>query len=578
MHNPFPFKRIAEIISRHRWSICAGTISLVLANLFAFYFIKAEQYIYYWDFVNYWSKFIHLSETFSEDIVGALKILIHSVHHGGYNYLPAVFLMPFGLIGGCSRSVYILSIVNVYSLAAVFSLIIVHQRICRMCRIDSVFAPIVAIATVFLSPNFWDPILYGYPEVGGLFLINIILLLYFTSPYERQRSRRLILIALLISFLILFRRAFAYWGMGFYVSLLIVEGGGLFLKRKGRWAHFSTILSRISLQVLCSIIFLFILAPFATFFLIKTNHVDIHSAYRLSDSLFHGLAGVGKSFGLFFMALSMAGAVVGLKCQRTRKLSIFLIVQWVLIFILYSKTQDFYPHHLYILMPALYIWCALFISYLMAKIKRFQLLIVAVFAMIFLLNFIEAFTQGTFWYSRICPRLFTNIQHLPLKRNDLKEIERLLYVMERTAVNPDDRVYVLASSQGINSSILSSAPLVLHRHYDIARKIERTHDVDKRDGFPRRLLTARYVIVADPLQFHLAPRDQEVVGIPADMFLRNEGIAESFIKLPFEFRLDNDVLLYIFKKVKPFKRSHLVDLSLQLKRRYPSRPYLYQID
>ena len=101
--------------------------------------------------------------------------------------------------------------------------------------------------------------------------------------------------------------------------------------------------------------------------------------------------------------------------------------------------------------------------------------------------------------------------------------------------------------------------------------------MDKFEGFPQELLTARYVIVTDPIQYHLRPGDQRVVGIPAELIVTGKNIGTSFVKLPYEFFLDGGVKCYLYKKIKEFDRSDLTMLSQMFRNYYPDRPNIYHI-
>jgi len=119
--------------------------------------------------------------------------------------------------------------------------------------------------------------------------------------------------------------------------------------------------------------------------------------------------------------------------------------------------------------------------------------------------------------------------------------------------------------------------LNMTRRTSYIEKIFSTNDVDKRDGFPQQFLTAQYVIVADPIQYHLNSYDQRIVGVPAELVLKGEGIGASFEKLPYEFNLDENVKAYIYKKIKPFTNLDLEALSKLFKDYYPDRQNIYEI-
>ena len=173
--------------------------------------------------------------------------------------------------------------------------------------------------------------------------------------------------------------------------------------------------------------------------------------------------------------------------------------------------------------------------------------------------------------------MFTNIRHQPLVRNDFKEIDRLLTVLTELMTGPRDSVYVLASSDALNSNLLNSAWMTFPQHRNVCKKVPKTSDIDIRHGFPKPLLTASYVLVGDPVQYHMNPKNQRVVGIPAGLFLERKGIAASFEKLPYHFHLDGNANIYIFKKTGPIPDSAVADLSERLKQYYPDRENVYKI-
>jgi len=108
-------------------------------------------------------------------------------------------------------------------------------------------------------------------------------------------------------------------------------------------------------------------------------------------------------------------------------------------------------------------------------------------------------------------------------------------------------------------------------------QILNTHDVDKRDGFPSKFLTARYIVVAYPIQYHLRPEDQRVVGTLAEFIMDGGNIGISYKQLPYEFALDKGVRVYIYEKVRPFKKTDIDSLSELFRKHYPDREYLYKI-
>jgi hypothetical protein len=160
----------------------------------------------------------------------------------------------------------------------------------------------------------------------------------------------------------------------------------------------------------------------------------------------------------------------------------------------------------------------------------------------------------------------------------MKEINNLLDSLATLVKNNDGTIYVLSSTSRLNDEILRSACRSYTHTPAVCKNILFAHHVDKRDGFPFQFLTARYVVIADPIQYHLRPEDQRVVGILADEILNQRGIGLSFRALNYNFTLDNNVKAYIFEKITPFRRSDLDQLSRLFLTHYPDKKELFTID
>jgi hypothetical protein len=549
-------------------------IFLMAANLFTINFISRENYLYFWDYSNYWEKVVRISDQIVTEPYSTIRSLIYSVREDDWNLFPAFLLMPVTFFFGSSRLAYILSIVNIFAFAAVGSFAFLHIRLSKLAGYSSPILPLISVGVVLLSPNFWNALLYGYLDVGGVAIINLILLLYLQSSSSKNSSFNSWLISLLIPIAILFRRYYVYWGVTFYIASVVEQCYSLFRERPFRLNDYVKILFRLGLQASISALFLIAVAPTFTVRSLTTNYADIYSPYRFHNSLLESFSQVFHGFGLLAFSIFIVGAVQSIFDKTTRHFSIFLLVQWLVIFYLYSKTQDFGPHHFYLLLPAMLLFSALFITRLF---MRYGVVVWSGVILLLIMNFLSAFSSQELWYRKPLAWILTDIRHPPLVRGDVGEIDRMLAVLTETLTDPGDRVYVLASSNIVNWSILRNARLSLNRHAEISKRILATNDWDKRDGFPQRLLTTKYVIVANPIQYHARPSEQRVVGIPAQLILDGKNIGKSFIKLPYQFNLDGGVKAYLYKKMTSFDDSDLGALSQMFKNYYPDRPNIYQI-
>jgi hypothetical protein len=567
---------IGDLICKHKKAIMGYGLFLIIANILAYYYVKSEHLIYYWDQVNYWLKFKYICSHIFHPI-DILRTLFYSIREDDYNYLPAFLLMPFGVLFGTSRVAFILSIVNILVLSATISFVILSNKLKAITGHATSYIYYIAMGIALLIPNYWQPVLAGLPDIGGVLLANILLIIYLSSYRQEIRWPQLLAIAILIPVLILFRRWYLYWGVAFFGAYLIEECVMAATTRQYPRSIYWKNIYRILVVAVISGVSVLIIAPTFVHRIIGTSYSDIYSYSRNSDNLGQSFMFLFDRFGLFYMTLFMLGAAFAVKNDKTRRFSIFLITQWLIIFILFSRTQDFDIQHLYLLMPTMMILIVLFITYWLDGIRRFRPLIISGLIFAVLMNFLTAFSPKKGWYTKPFPWVYTQFSQPPIVRNDIGEIDRMLAALEHLVANPDQKVYVLASSGRFNCQILSLAYLSIGRHVGIANHILWTNDVDKRDGFPNQFLTAKYVIITAPIQYHARPEDQRIVGIPAELIESQKGIGKAYKKLPYVFNLDNNVKAYIYEKTMPLRDVDINALSEQLRTYYPDKPNIYTI-
>lgn len=112
---------------------------------------------------------------------------------------------------------------------------------------------------------------------------------------------------------------------------------------------------------------------------------------------------------------------------------------------------------------------------------------------------------------------------------------------------------------------------------NLKKNILISNDVDKRDGFPFQLYKSDYVVVADPPGFHILPEDQKIIVILAEQFLSKQTIGNAYVKLPFEFTLDDGRQVFIYQKERKFTSEELLKISQMFTEYYPSNKEKFEI-
>jgi hypothetical protein len=136
-----------------------------------------------------------------------------------------------------------------------------------------------------------------------------------------------------------------------------------------------------------------------------------------------------------------------------------------------------------------------------------------------------------------------------LFREDYQSILDLVGYLRRLST-PEKQFYIASSSYILNYSIITVAE---EQHFGKSIvSIARTTNIDSRDFYPlNSLLKSHYVVVANPIQYHVAPQEQKLVKGVVDVFDQNLAIAQDFTLLPQTFALEYGVTVQIYERIRP---------------------------
>lgn len=515
-------------------------------NFFVFSFISREKFLYFWDYAGYWDKYQTLGLLLKSDPMPALTLVVSSMQNEDYNFLTAFILQPFYFFFGGSRLSYILALTNLFLIPALllFNLLIVKLAR-RAFQTNSLLQINFFSTALFLSLGMiLVPLLLGYVDIAGLILIFTIYILFFHQQFEEISLLRSLILGSLLALLIVLRRPFIFWSMAFLLLITAEIFLKLFYQEKDFINHGLKLITK----------FVFIITSFgATLLFLSTslihkifsvNYNFLYAAYKGEEGVAEYIRNGQRLFnfsGLIIIFLFISSLFFLLIRGKMRRIGFYLAGQFIIIFILFSQTQDFTIHHFYLLTPSIIISISLFLIYLSQKLKNtlaktlYTLTILSVLVLIFTATFYPDFNKNI----KAQPPLFPSLVHKPLTRNDLPEINRIVLTLNGL-VQESDFIYVLSSSSVFSDEILKQACT------GRCGQILPTSHVDNRDGFPTQFYKADFVLVADPIQYHLKPENQKVIGILAQQFLKNEN--QNFEKLDQEFHLEKDVKVYIYKK------------------------------
>ena len=148
------------------WLFLASIIALlVFANLFLFWYLRQERFIYFWDLSYYEWQFRFMVHRFQEGFLSGLFSLFLSVLLTEHSFLAATFLAPLGLLFGTERSVYLFAVLNMFAIPAAILIGAVFARAVALTGERRVIFAIIPILVLFAPPQFWLPIVRGFHDV-----------------------------------------------------------------------------------------------------------------------------------------------------------------------------------------------------------------------------------------------------------------------------------------------------------------------------------------------------------------------------------------------------------------------------
>jgi hypothetical protein len=523
-------------------------------NAFTVYFIKQERYIYNWDMLAYWDPYLEIGRSLLVSPLGTIKSILLTVRYSDYNDLPVVPLIPFYYIFGETRLGYILAISNMYLLPSILILTYVSDRIISSYRqgVDLTVFSLIFITILIFGP-LWIPTLRGYPDILGIIFIGLVLLIYIGTPLEKQNFVLLIITAVFLFIMGINRRYYNFWVEGFFVAAFLERFFSILLGgTKNYKEYFNLIKNLFIIAVICMVLY-FVFSGLMVKRQLTTDWAEIYGAYQQSSSWLKRCLEFPEHFGLLYSALAIAGLVISIRIKRIRHFAIFLTLQTLITMIAFTRVQSFDFHQYLLICPAFLIFTAVFldrtVSFLRVPFPR------PVFIVLYLVFIVSMFAYSLVPNFSVPGRivfLYPTELYKPLVRDDLKEIDRLLEYIERlSADKPGASFYLLSSSALWNSSILQTAVKEKFKDPDTMPRINTTSDVDKRDGFPLQFFTSRYVIIAEPPQYHLNKKNQHIITIPSEKILGKDGVGLNYKELPESFALDKNIKLRMYERAKP---------------------------
>ena len=553
---------------------------LVIINFTAWNFVHAERTAHYWDFMGYWLICADYADVLAQSPSTAFDQFVQSVRSSEYTLLPALVPSLGMTVVGDSRMAYVLLVSNIYGALILSAAIWGNRVVAASASVSTACLGDLWVAVaVACLPLIWAPTLRGYLDLGGVGICLCILGVSVARPVRALTWQQIVMIGLALATLALFRRWYSFW----VVSFLFVTGVETLLRSlsQARYrASFRQQLREWTPLVAIAGIALFVIVSFSWLSVLRiagTSYGNAYGAYKSVQSSWAQTSTLLSEIGYGYVVLFIFASLQLLWDSRTRRIGLVAIAMVILMHFHFHRIQDMGWHHRMLYAPSFILvvglagirWLNHFAG--AGRILLFAGLVVP-YVMACQMTFMPTLNDLRLNVSPLTPRSPT----YPEVRADVEELARLATDLDRVSETHATGFAVVASSAEFNQTHV----LTVHRSLGLptARPTRQRMlpEADKVNGFPQTFFECGVIAVAEPLQTHLRPEEQQILRLLGHDLTSITGLGLAFQSLPDEYRLVNGIAVTIWVRTRPFTAEEVAQFRARLRACHPDLEAVFE--
>lgn len=246
-------------IKKHIPFICLS----ILSFCFVHWYLTTQQVIP--DIaISFYHKYANFNQITDGNFIEGMKMLFESIQTDSRNMIFALILRPVWLIFGKSFEVYVMSILALFGLPAMFvSSKFITKYALNNCTKFPWFNSLVPFL-IFTTPLFLYTILIGYPDILALGLVVLSLFYFFKSEiFKRTDLKNLAIFSGIFFASFLFRRWIFFVFCCFLLSSAIFYSQKILLSKIETKEKVQNLITLIKNLAFCAISFFILFAIFA---------------------------------------------------------------------------------------------------------------------------------------------------------------------------------------------------------------------------------------------------------------------------------------------------------------------------
>lgn len=503
----------------------------------AVWFVNQEVLLYYSDIRFYHQLALQSWQQWQAGWQAWLAFMQHWLGQD-YNAFFTVPLLPGIAWGGDARTLY----VALLSLCYLSPAVLIAGWVAARLHDQRPFwlATVLMLSSVAL----WQPVLRGYPDVGGVLLISLALVLVLRDSLLHHWYTVLGL-GILTGLVILFRRHFAYAVVALYAAIALSQTWLLWQQAVNYPRSLIGFGWRLGVTLILSLLLMLSVAPEFTQRALLTNYGLLYDSFQQTPQ--ETLLFLGQGFGVVLPVFSLAGWALVWRSGRVSRekiiLCLLLVLIWTLLFIFIVRQPG---HHYRIHWLPLFFGLGL--TFLALEARRWiamvttsLVLLITAYSIIGYNLLSERHEVPSYWWP----------EPIAAWRYHAEDYDTLLQLADflRTQSQNNELLYVAASSKLFNAEILLAAEEQIAEQPRL--QFLPIAAVDSRDFYPLvTLIPADWVIIPQPALLTV-PEQQKVLQLTIDVFQQSWVFSQDFQRLNTDFVLSDGTRLHIYRRIRP---------------------------
>lgn len=533
---------------------------------------QAEQDIKVYDYSIYWRTMLSSRERIGASITGYWAEFYTSLT-AEYTHLAVIPLIPASYLLGTDYTGYCLSIFFVYYLPACTFLTILGLRIVTKVtgKAPGIFAWMLGFGVCALCPVFLWPLMHGYLDVAGVVIVAI--LLNYTLDWDGVQFswKRNAILCLLSVVLLLTRRWYAYFIVGFYAAYGVTLLIDMVRKRKFLWKDIGFLALNMGSIAGAASLLILVISPEIFSLFLGRDYSSEYSAYK-TVSTGENLLQLANQLGWLFVLVAVWACLRLLSTSDMRHITIRLLFAGTCAFGLMRMVQNVANHHFYLVLPVILVFVMVPILLLFQRVSS-KAAVGGGLALALVFNFaIAQFPILQPVASLVTPPAAA-IRNYPVVNENYDVYVQIVRDLKEKTQEKSNSVYVVGEGSLLSHEYLRRTNLP--DEIDAAPFVMESNIVDIRDGFPSQLFIADYILVASPFSTDFSDIQQISYQV-YDMLLNDAQMAE-YYQLDTTYPLadgEHDILL--FRKVRQTDKAGVDILKQRLMEYYPDDPFVYE--